>query len=514
MEYLYPLVFVSLGAALGGFITWVIVRQAAQRDLQKAISDCAATRIQLETQLSHSQQRNNELSAELSRKEARINGLISDHSQEIARRAAVEAQARRATDLEESLSELEAKLEESLRQLSNFAASEARLREALENERSNSAEKIQLLADARRSLADTFGALSASALSKNNQSFLDLANSTFERFQYSAREDLFNRQEAIFEKLTPVQESLAKVETRMQEMEIERSRAFAELQQEMRSLAESGQMLRDEASTLARALRSPGTRGRWGEIQLRRVVELAGMQKHCDFVEQSSADTENGRLRPDLIINLPSNRTIVVDAKAPITSYWDAHNAPDEQTRSAKLRDHAAAVRGHVSALSKKSYWDAFKPSPEFVFLFLPGECFYSAALEHDDKLIEYGVEQGVILATPTTLIALLKAVAYGWKQESIAENAKQVGATGRELYERLAKMTEHIVKLGKALGTSVEFYNKAVGSLESRVLVTARKFKDFDAAPNNVEIGEIVPLDHLPRMLQAPEADLLSQTE
>ncbi|HEX8998545.1 MAG TPA: DNA recombination protein RmuC [Blastocatellia bacterium] len=552
MEFQYCFLFLIIGVAVGAFVVWMFSRQVTENAVQKAVANSESQRTQLETQLSLVKQRGMELSQEIVRRDQRINELTIAREHEIERRSSLEgqakraaelsqeiaireqriaelmaareqdieqrsslaAQARRATDLEESLNEVEARLQKSYERLSLFAAREAELAVALENEKNNAAEKLQLLNDAQQRLADTFKALSANALGQNNQSFMDLATSTLERFQSSARADLDHRQQTIFEQMRPVQESLAKVESRIQELEVTRATAFTSLEHQIRSLSESEQLLRTEAANLVQALRSSGTRGRWGEIQLRRVVELAGMQRYCDFVEQESANTENGRLRPDLIIKLPTNRIIVVDAKAPINAYWDAHNAADEPTRRAKMKDHALAVRNHIGALSKKSYWDTFKPSPEFVFLFLPGECFYSAALEHDDSLIEYGVEQGVILATPTTLIALLKAVAYGWRQEGMAENAKQISALGRDLYERLAKMTEHFAKLGKSLGGAVDAYNGAVGSFERRVLVTARKFKDLDAVPENAEMSEIVPLDHIPRVLQAPEMDLFAIVE
>ncbi|MGH9767278.1 MAG: DNA recombination protein RmuC, partial [Blastocatellia bacterium] len=471
-------------------------------------------RMQMETQLILTQQRNGELATELIRRETRIEGFIAEREQDIKHRAELEAQAKRAADLEEALDEVEAKLEESYQKLGDFAARAAELTVALDNEKNNAADKLRLLNETQQKLSDTFSALSAAALSQNNQSFLDLANVTMEKFQINARADLEHRQQTIFEQIRPVQESLVKVESRIQEMEVARASAFTGLEHQIRALAESEHLLRAEAANLVQALRSSSARGRWGEIQLRRVVEMAGMQKHCDFAEQESANTENGRLRPDLIVKLPGDRIIVVDAKAPINAYWEASNAPDEQTRRARLRDHALAVRNHIGALSKKSYWDAFKPSPEFVFLFLPGECFYSAALEQDESLIEYGVEHGVVLATPTTLIALLKAVAYGWRQEAVAENARQISALGRELYERLAKMTEHFTRLGRSLGIAMEAYNSAVGSLERRVLVTARKFKELDAVPGNAEIAEIVPLDHMPRALQASEADPFAEIE
>jgi DNA recombination protein RmuC len=268
--------------------------------------------------------------------------------------------------------------------------------------------------------------------------------------------------------------------------------------------------LKSETANLVKALRAPQTRGRWGELQLKRVVEMAGMLDHCDFFEQESTDTEEGRLRPDLVVKLPGGKNIVVDAKAPLAAYLEALEAPDDDARRRALVDHARQVKDHLTKLGRKSYWEQFQPSPDFVVLFLPGETFYSAALEIDPGLIEYGVEQRVILATPTTLIALLRAVAYGWKQEALTENAREVSALGKELYERLATLADHWSDVGKHLGGAVGAFNKAVGSLETRVLVSARKFRDLKVAPESKEIASTAPLDSVPRALQAQETETL----
>jgi DNA recombination protein RmuC len=364
-------------------------------------------------------------------------------------------------------------------------AQTAALRVELQHERARTAEKAALLEQNHAH----FDALAADALRKNNESFLELASAK-----------LGQKEQAVEHLVAPLKESLQKVDGKLQELEVARKGAYSSLSEQVRQLLETQKDLRSETGNLVSALRDrPNVRGRWGEIQLRRVVEMAGMIEHCDFETQAHVATEDGRLRPDLIVKLPGGKKVVVDAKMAGQAYLESLQCEDDESRLAKLREHARQVRDHITKLSAKSYWSQFDQTPEFVILFIPGETFLSAALEQDPALIEDGVNQQVIIATPTTLIALLRAVSYGWRQETVAESARAVSDLGRELYSRLATMTEHFAKVGRGLETAVRSYNETVGSLETRVLPSARKFKEHGIAP----AGELAPLNVVDRSIR-----------
>jgi DNA recombination protein RmuC len=400
------------------------------------------------------------------------------------------------------------------KQITELSTRGAQLETSLQQERRQAAEKLAMLETAKQQLADAFKALAADALKSSNTSFLELAKTHFEKFQESAKFDLEKRQTAIDEMVKPVKESLTKVDTKLQEIEKSRVEAYSGLTEQVKSLRETQETLRSETTNLVQALRRPQVRGRWGEFQLRRVVEMAGMMEHCDFVEQQSVSTEDGMQRPDLVVKLPGNRRIVVDAKTPLEAYLQAIEATDDEVRTAMLKEHARHVRNHVVALGRKSYFEQFEHCPDFVVLFLPGEVFYTAALEQDPELIEAGVNDRVLITSPTSLIALLRAVAYGWRQEQLADNARQISELGQELYKRLNTLAEHFAAVGKALEKSVTAYNKAVVSLEGRVLPGARKFKELGAASTAADIELIKPLESDPRAIQAPELLALGDGE
>ena len=387
----------------------------------------------------------------------------------------------------------------------------ARLMADLEGERRAGQERSESFKRVTEELVEKFKALSRDALKDNNQEFLNLARATLEKFQVTAKGELDQRQQAIDQLVKPLKDSLEKVDGKIGELEKSRAGAYAELREQVKSLATQQLELRNETGNLVKALRTPHIRGRWGEIQLRRVVELAGMLQYCDFTEQETVATEDGRIRPDVIVRLPGNRTIVVDAKVPFEAFYESVTTADEVIRVERLKEHARLVRAHIGALSRKSYWETVQPTPEFVLLFLPGENFYSAALEQDPKLIEDGINQRVIIATPTTLIALLKAISYGWQQEQRAANADEVGKLGKELYDRMRTFVNYFADIGRNLDRALESYNKGVGSLEARVLVTARKFKERGAIAGE-EIDPVEPVDKSTRTLSLDEGGLFPE--
>jgi DNA recombination protein RmuC len=383
----------------------------------------------------------------------------------------------------------------------------ARACSALDRERAVHAERLRASGTADEALRDAFASLSAQALGRNNEAFLHLAETRLQQARTEAAADVEARKQAIESLLAPMASTLARVDAEIKDAERRRSQDGATLLQRVALLDTSNRDLQLETRRLVDALKRPGVRGRWGELQLKRVVELAGMLEHCDFVEQQTIVNNDRRVRPDVIIQLPGGKLVVVDAKAPLDAYLRALEAPDEPSRQLLLIEHARQVRTHLTQLGAKSYFTDVSSSPEFVVMFLPGEMFFSAALEQDPSLIEFGVDRQVIPASPTTLIALLRAVSYGWQQEAMEENARKIADLGRNLYESVGLLAGRFGDLGVRLQSTLDAYNKAIGTLEGNVLLKARKFKDLQAATSGSgEIPAMDAIDRVPRMLQARE--------
>ena len=350
----------------------------------------------------------------------------------------------------------------------------------LELERRHNAEKLESLNQAREQLKESFSALSSQALKHNSEEFLRLAQQNLEKFQNQAKGDLAQKEKAFEQLIKPIRESLEKTERQINSIEKERKEAYGALHKHIETMNLTQQELRNQTHNLVQALRRPEVRGQWGEMTLKRLAELAGMVEHCDFYQQENIKTDEGRQRPDMIVRMPDGREIVVDVKTPLDAYLSAIESNDDELRQQHMQRHARNVRQRINELASKAYWNQFSQSPEFVVLFIPGDQFLSAALESDYQLMEDALGKHVILATPTSFVALLRAVAYGWRQEQLAKNAEHIKKIGEELYQRLATFTSHLQKMGRSLESAVKHYNSSVGSFDSRILPSAQKFREM----------------------------------
>jgi DNA recombination protein RmuC len=479
----------ALGALLSALIVFLLFRVLLQRERSA----------------------NTALKAAFDLKTAEAERLRVDRERALLAEAAAQGQLMQLPSLQAQLAAKDRDLQQKESELRDAASRTSELDTRLQAEKESFAREFKRLTEVEVALKESFKALSHEAIEANSKSFLQLAEQSFGKLQEGAQGDLEMRKLAITKGLEPVAEALKKIGADLATSEVNRASTSASLNEALTQVKLGQESLLGETGKLVTALRAPNVRGRWGEMQLKRVVEIAGMLPYCDFVEQESTRNDEGALlRPDLIIRLVGGKSLVVDAKTPLNAYLDAVASTNEAERETLLQRHAGQVRGHVQRLSQKAYWDQFQPTPDFVVMFLPGEAFFSAALQHDPSLIEFGVEQRVIPASPTTLIALLRAAAYGWREERIAESAERVSALGKELYDRLAKFAAYLATTGARLNGAVKAYNDAVGSLEGRVLVSARKFRDLGVIGQS-ELPALEPIEAQTRDLQAPEFDDLA---
>jgi len=479
----------AIGALFGGIVSWLVFRNDARHAHTEARAENEGERAQLNERLMARDQQIATLKAATEAQIKEIARLGDELRSESERRATAEERSGRVAELQAELEAqglLVAQLQESN---SRFNAEKADLEARAAVATKATEEKLELLRQTQEEMKVAFQAVAAEALQSNNQAFLDLAQTT----------------------MTPVRESLDKFDEQIREVEKSREGAYAGLTKQVEALLGEQSRLRAETGNLVKALRAPQVRGRWGEIQLRRVVEMAGMVNYCDFVEQEQVEGEDQLFRPDMMIKLPNDRQIVVDSKVSLSAYLEALDSPDDDVRGQKLKEHANQVRAHLSRLGSKRYWSRLPQTPEFVVAFLPAETFFSAALEQDPSLIEFGVDQKVILATPTTLIALLKSVAYGWQQKTLAESAEAVSRLGKELFERLCTFGGHFSRVGENLGRAVRCYNEAAGSLEARVMVSARKFEEL-GGPSSADLRPVDLVEATPRSIQPEELTALAE--
>jgi len=457
-----------IALAIGGTIlAWIGARKIGAAEVARAASDATAKAAAREAQLSAQLQASERRTADVAARLDQASYTITERDDEL--RAARDAITRHRTEE------------------ATFAA------------------RVAELERAQAQLKEAFQALSGEALKSNNEQFLQLARTELERVRVAAQTELAEKETAIHGLIAPIREGLEKYDKKLSEIEVARAESFASLAQRIEGVSNVGEILRGETANLAKALRSSNVRGAWGELQLQRAVELAGMLEHCDFHTQHSVDTDEGKLRPDMVVRLPGGKSIVVDAKTPATAVLEAVNCQDDAQRKQLCLQYILAIKNHIDTLSKKAYWEQFASAPEFVILFLPSEAFFSVALEFDPTLFEHSFANKVIIATPTTLVAVLKAIAYGWRQDAVANNAQEISELGKELYDRIRLLAEHFGNVGDHLEKSVKAYNQAVGALEKRVLPGARRFQSLG-------VGSTMELDVLAEIELAPNPLLSSE--